>query len=77
MTSLYSRLDGVPGDEDEIWDIARVAEYIGVTRSTVSSYLHRGQMPEPDHWPSVGPLWWSATIKEWHQNRPSQRREGM
>ncbi|NED97129.1 MarR family transcriptional regulator [Phytoactinopolyspora alkaliphila] len=71
---MYSTLDVVPkGREDEIWDMARVAEHLGVQKSTVASYLYRNQMPRPDYWPSVGPLWWPSTIIAWSERRPSRR----
>ncbi|MBB5785592.1 NUDIX domain-containing protein [Jiangella mangrovi] len=52
------------------WTTDHVAEYLGITASTVRAYLARDQMPEPDM--RVGPqrLWRPETIQRWHQQRP-------
>ena len=58
---------------EELWDVAAVAEYLGVTPSTVRSYLSRRQMPPADYTLSGAPVWRATTIRSWHKERPSQR----
>ena len=57
----------------ELKDVAAVAAYLGVAPSTVRSYLSRRQMPPADYTLSGAPVWRAATIRNWHQQRPSQR----
>lgn len=48
------------------------AELIGVTYSTFSAYVSRGQAPPPDgHFKHV-PFWKRDTIEEWHATRPGR-----
>ena len=56
--------------EDELWDVAAVAAYLGVKRNTVTSYLARRQMPEPDYRFGQSPVWRASKIKAWHGGRP-------
>lgn len=46
--------------------LGEIAERLGVARSTVDAWRHRGLLPEPT-WPSVGgrPAWEWATIEQW------------
>lgn len=52
------------------WDVARVAEHLGVSPATVRAYRARGQMPDEDGRLGRSPWWWSDTITEWE--RPGQ-----
>lgn len=45
--------------------IDEVAEYAGVTRSTITAYKAREQMPAPDKQYGRTPLWKESTIKRW------------
>jgi hypothetical protein len=73
-TSLYPTIRLVPGqDAPELWDVAAVADYLGVKPSTVTAYLARRQMPEPDYRLGGAPVWLAETIVKWHRNRPSQQ----
>jgi predicted DNA-binding transcriptional regulator AlpA len=58
--------------EDELWDVAAVAAYLGVKRNTVTSYLARRQMPEPDFRFGQSPVWRADKIKTWHEGRPGR-----
>ncbi|WP_216843816.1 helix-turn-helix transcriptional regulator [Phytoactinopolyspora alkaliphila] len=61
---------------DELWDTRTVAEYLGVARSTVRTYVSRGEMPPPDMRLAGGSVWHADTIRAWHKNRPSQQQGG-
>lgn len=55
----------------EKWTTLQVAEHLGISRKTVSSYRARGQMPAEDGRTGPhGPWWWSTTITGW--TRPGQ-----
>jgi predicted DNA-binding transcriptional regulator AlpA len=50
-----------------------VADLLGVSRSTVSSYASRGQMPKPSPCPCCGSSTWDADeIRLWASNRPGR-----
>jgi predicted DNA-binding transcriptional regulator AlpA len=55
--------------EPELWDIARVARFLGVAESTVRSYLSRSQMPRPDLTLGGSPVWRADTIRQWYGQR--------
>lgn len=46
----------------------QVAELLGVSPKTISSYKARGQMPKPDREYGRTPLWKYSTIQEWRKN---------
>lgn len=46
----------------------QVAELLGVSPKTISSYKARGQMPAPDREYGRTPLWKYSTIQEWRKN---------
>lgn len=56
----------------DLMDTNAVAALLGVTRSTISTYLARGRMPQPDLRIAGGPVWHRATITEWAANRPGR-----
>ena len=43
----------------------QVAELLGVSRKTISSYKARNQMPQPDRQYGRTPLWRYSTIEQW------------
>lgn len=45
------------------------AGILGVTTSTVTSYLARGQMLEPLVTLACGPIWLRSDIERWHAGR--------
>lgn len=59
-----------PDLDAEWWTTSDVAEYLGVTLSTVSHYRRRGQMPAPDTTVRTTHMWRPARIIEWHAQRP-------
>jgi len=59
-----------PDADADWWVTADVAAYLGVTTTTVASYRHRQQMPDPDRVIGRTPVWRPATIIEWHELRP-------
>ena len=65
-------MGGMGGTRD-LWDSKRVAEYLGITQSTVRSYVARRVMPQPDLKLGGRWVWRAETIKEWHRNRPSRQ----
>lgn len=46
----------------------QVAELLGVSPKTISSYKARGQMPKPDREYGRTPLWKYSTIQEWRKD---------
>ena len=50
------------------WSVAEVAAYLGVKPGTVTAYLAREQMPQPDGYVGRSPWWHPETIRAW---RPS------
>lgn len=53
-------------------DTAAVAAQLGVSRSTISTYLARGRMPEPDARYGGSPVWVPSTIALWIEQRPGR-----
>ena len=55
------------------WSTRAVAEHLGVTPSTVRSWVARGQMPGPDGASSgVAKWWYPQTILDWEATRPGK-----
>jgi predicted DNA-binding transcriptional regulator AlpA len=42
-----------------------IADRLGITPSTVSAYLARGQMPKPVAYVGRTPVWTASTLAEW------------
>lgn len=61
---------GEPDPNTDWWTTTDVANYLGVTVSTVSSYRARGQMPEPDRTIGRTHVWSPRRIIDWHERRP-------
>jgi predicted DNA-binding transcriptional regulator AlpA len=59
-----------PDPNTDWWTTTDVANYLGVTVSTVSSYRARGQMPPPDRTIGRTHVWTPNRIIEWHDQRP-------
>jgi predicted DNA-binding transcriptional regulator AlpA len=55
---------------DDWWSTENVATFLGVATSTVSAYVTRHQMPQPDRYIGRTRLWRPATIQEWQRTRP-------
>lgn len=53
--------------------LTEVAERLGLSTSTLTSYRARGRMPAPDMQYGRTPLWKPETIRRW---RPSTRTAG-
>lgn len=59
--------------EDEKLRTAQIAERLGITSSTWSSYVTRGQAPKPDgHYDGRTPWWLASTVEAWHASRPGR-----
>lgn len=54
-----------PGTES----IKTLAKRLDLTVRSVSSYLARGVLPEPDYRVGKSPLWKTETIEEWERTR--------
>ena len=52
------------------WSTADVASYLGVSESTIRSYVAREQMPKPDRRIGSVGVWRPATIRKWDEQRP-------
>jgi predicted DNA-binding transcriptional regulator AlpA len=52
------------------WTTEEVATFLGVSSSTIRSYLARHQVPEPDRRFGRLPAWRPETIRDWHERRP-------
>jgi hypothetical protein len=68
--SVRSRRVPDPDPEADWWTTTDVANYLGVTVGTVSSYRARQQMPPPDRTIGRTHVWTPKRIIEWHKNRP-------
>ena len=60
--------------DQERWDVATTAAYLGVLPKTVTGYSARGEMPEPDGHLGRTPWWHPATIQAWAAARPRKPR---
>lgn len=58
---------------DDWWSTDDVASYLGVGTSTVRAYVARQQMPQPDRRIGRMQLWKPATIRAWHEARPTKK----
>ncbi len=54
------------------WSVAEVAAYLGIKPRTVTGYLTRGQITEPDGYVGRSPWWWETTITTWQEQRPGR-----
>lgn len=54
---------------DDQWSPADVAAHLGVQPKTVTGYLARGRMPEPDGRVGRTPWWRPETIRAWRQSK--------
>ena len=61
---------GTPDRTADWWTTTDVADYLGVTVSTVSAYRNRQQMPAPDRTIGRTHVWTPARIIEWNEARP-------
>ena len=50
---------------DQLLTVQEIAEWLGVTPSTIYAYNSRGQMPEPDARYGATNLWKESTIRQW------------
>jgi predicted DNA-binding transcriptional regulator AlpA len=57
---------------DRQLDRASVAAILGVDPATITRYVNRGDMPEPDGHLARSPWWWSSTIDAWQPTRPGK-----
>ncbi len=55
--------------------IGEAAAYLGLTKSTVDSYRHRGRFPVPDGWRGRRPVWRPETLDAWQAGRVAAYRD--
>lgn len=55
---------------EDWWSTENVATFLDVAMSTVSAYVARHQMPQPDRYIGRTRLWRPDTIREWQRTRP-------
>jgi len=62
----------VANDElpEDWWTTNDVAAYLGISQSTIRSYVARQQMPAPDRHIGRTAVWKPDTIRTWHEDRP-------
>lgn len=53
----------------KLYGVQEIADALGVPRGTVSQWLKRGQMPEPDARLAMGPAWTAKRIEGWIEAR--------
>lgn len=62
-----------PGPAAELpadwWTGADCAAFLGITRSTWTAYVSRGQAPPSERMFGRSPAWRPATVKEWAAKR--------
>jgi hypothetical protein len=66
--------DALPEDW---WSTEDVATFLSIGTSTVSAYVTRHQMPQPDRYIGRTRLWLPDTIREWQQIRPRSGAQGV
>ena len=53
--------------------VSAFAQYLGLSDSTIQSYLYKGLLPEPDSWyvmrSGSRPAWTIDTLEHWMNNR--------
>jgi len=59
-----------PDPEADWWTTTDVARYLGIQLGTVSTYVTRSQMPQPDRLYGRTRVWDPARVIEWHNSRP-------
>jgi len=52
------------------WTANDCAVFLGITRSTWTAYVSRGQAPPGERMFGRSPVWRPQTVKEWATNRP-------
>jgi predicted DNA-binding transcriptional regulator AlpA len=58
--------------DEELLDVAQIADIVGVKPATIRQYAHRGDMPKPDRRFGRSPAWRRSTIARWLEDRPGQ-----
>jgi len=59
---------------DEQLTTAQVADRVGISTSTWSSYVARGQAPAADgRYDKRTPWWYASTVDDWNRARPGRR----
>lgn len=48
------------------------AAYLGIARSTWTTYRSDGRTPDPDGWLGNSPWWYAATLDAWKATRPGR-----
>lgn len=60
----------------EYMGVKEIAELLGVKQGTISHYIAKEMLPEPDVIIGTGPKatkgWTKETILTWHKNRPGR-----
>lgn len=59
-------------DGEEYMDRDEVARHLGVLPNTVSAWVSRSKLPEPDRYLGKSPLWLIRTIMSWEEGRPGK-----
>lgn len=60
------------GPPPGIVDRTMLAERLGVNPESITTYVKRGQAPEPDGVIGNSPWWYEQTIAEWIAKRPGR-----
>jgi predicted DNA-binding transcriptional regulator AlpA len=67
MTASHDVESDLPTDW---WMASDCAAFLGISRSTWTSYVSRGQAPGPDRMFGRSPAWRPATVQAWAASRP-------
>ena len=51
----------------EVYGVAEIAEKLGVARQVVAKWKYRGKLPAPDEVLAAGPVWLSASLREFFE----------
>lgn len=72
-----SRDELITAAKRDLVDSSWVGAHVGIARKSVSIYIQRGAIPEPDFRICGGPVWHRATIEAWEKDRPKRSDKGV
>lgn len=71
MNDDLERITEVTGPDGQVyWPMSHVLELAGISRSTWTAYVARGQAPQPRYRVDSVRLWSADEVQQWHANRP-------
>jgi predicted DNA-binding transcriptional regulator AlpA len=78
----------MPGDGPDRLGLTDAARLVGLTPSTIKTYISKGLFPAPDghrkprycetceHLSPRQPWWWTSSVEAWHEERRKRGQRG-